>query len=81
VSSDGSPGFSAALVPFLQAEGELRTAARERRRAAAAASAIVSGHGYYDAVLTLFGLGFTEHRYRFATDGSLRVPWSGTCAT
>jgi endoglucanase len=79
-SGDGPPGFSAALVPFLQAEGNSRAAARERRRAAAAAGAIDAGRSYYDAVLTLFGLGFADHLYRFTTDGALRVPWAGTCA-
>ncbi|MFI4888959.1 MAG: cellulose synthase complex periplasmic endoglucanase BcsZ [Steroidobacterales bacterium] len=79
-SGDGPAGFHAALVPFLQAEGDSRTAARERRRAAAAAAPIDAGRGYYDAVLTLFGSGFAEHRYRFAPDGALQVPWAGTCA-
>ncbi len=80
-SGEGPAGFSAALVPFLQAEGNSRAAARERRRAALAATgAIDAGHGYYDAVLTLFGLGFAEHRYLFAADGALRVPGTVKCA-
>jgi hypothetical protein len=33
-----------------------------------------------NAVLTLFGLGFAEHRYRSAANGTLLVPWAGTCA-
>jgi endoglucanase len=77
----GPSGFSAALVPFLAAEGEPRAAARERHRAQAALPAVLDGgHGYYDAVLTLFGLGFAERRFRFAADGALRLGGDGTCA-
>jgi endoglucanase len=77
----GPAGFSAALVPFLDAEGEARTAARERRRATAAAAAVLDGGtDYYDAVLTLFGLGYAERRFRFAADGALLLPGRVACA-
>lgn len=68
----GPSGFSAALLPFLQACGDdealrvqqLRLEARPPRPDA-----------YYEQCLTLFGQGWMEGAYRFDADGRLRPRW------
>ena len=72
---EGGYGFRAALVPYLLAQGErtlaqalqssLPTHEQQRRDAPA----------YYAQMLTLFGRGWAEGRYRFAVDGRLRPRW------
>ena len=73
VVSRGGSGFAAALLPLAQgtpgAEALRARATRESKRADA----------YYGSVLTLFGLGWDQGRYRFAADGTLQPAWSGTC--
>jgi len=70
---DGPPGFSAALVPFLQAAGSPAAAAQRTRAAALADPAKPAT--YYDTALGLFGLGHAEGRYQFAPSGQLELPW------
>ena len=74
-SGEGGYGFRAALLPYLLAQGE-RTRAQElqaslptpeQQRGTAPA--------YYAQMLTLFGRGWAEGRYRFAVDGRLRPRW------
>ena len=68
----GPSGFSAALLPFLQACGDdealrvqqLRLVARPPRPDA-----------YYEQCLTLFGQGWMEGAYRFDADGRLMPSW------
>ncbi|EON11427.1 cellulose synthase complex periplasmic endoglucanase BcsZ [Pandoraea sp. SD6-2] len=76
---DGGSGFSAALVPLLQAVGDttLTQAQVARARSLDAQSAPV----YYNSVLSLFGLGWQDGHFRFAADGTLQVPWEAACAT
>lgn len=66
--NDGNAGFSAAAVPFLMARGETRLADAQAARAESE-----TAPGYYTSVLTLFGLGWREGRYRFAADGALQT--------
>ncbi|MEZ2353096.1 cellulose synthase complex periplasmic endoglucanase BcsZ [Caballeronia sp. RCC_10] len=66
--NDGNAGFSAAAVPFLTSLGETRLADAQAARAQAE-----TAPGYYTSVLTLFGLGWREGRYRFAADGALQT--------
>ncbi|MGB3394234.1 MAG: cellulose synthase complex periplasmic endoglucanase BcsZ [Stenotrophomonas sp.] len=69
----GGYGFRAALLPYLLAQGENTLAQTlqaslptpEQQRAAEPA--------YYTQMLTLFGHGWAEGRYRFTADGSLRL--------
>ncbi len=71
--ADGSGplGFSAALLPFLAANGA--TSALERQKVR-----ISSGGGvpiiYYEQALALFAAGFLEQRFHFARDGRLTIP-------
>lgn len=76
---DGPSGFSAALVPLLQAVGD--TAGAQAQIARVQSLNAQSPAGYYSAVLTLFGLGWQAGHFRFAADGTLQLPWEGACAT
>ncbi len=72
----GNYGFQAALVPYLQAQGEA-----ERTKAMVAALPTpeqqrAAPPRYYEQVLSLFALGWYEGRYRFAADGQLRPAWA-----
>lgn len=76
---DGNGGFSAAAIPFLDARGQHALADAQAARVDALARQSLPG--YYTSVLTLFGLGWRDGRYRFAADGTLDVRWrSGSCA-
>ncbi|WP_312706586.1 cellulose synthase complex periplasmic endoglucanase BcsZ [Stenotrophomonas sp.] len=69
---EGNDGFRAALLPYLQAQGESQQAQAllatlpsvEQQRAAKPV--------YYTQMLTLFGRGWMEGRWRFAADGRLQ---------
>ena len=73
--NDGNGGFSAAAVPFLDARGQQAPADAQAARADTLARQ--SAPGYYTSVLTLFGLGWRDGRYRFGADGSLDARWEG----
>lgn len=73
----GNAGFSAAAVPFLAARGQ--SALTDAQAARVDELDAQHAPGYYTSVLTLFGLGWREGRYRFAPDGTLDVRWSGPC--
>jgi endoglucanase len=82
----GPFGFSAALLPYLHAmkRTDLLEAQRARVRALlgqarAKADATGSQPPYYDYVLTLFGLGWSEGRYRFRTTGTVQPSWEKSC--
>ncbi|MBV7439091.1 cellulase [Aeromonas sp. sif2416] len=69
----GPVGFAAALLPLAQGQPSL-AALRDR----------VKQHGqdadaYYGSVLSLFGAGWDQGRYRFAPDGTLQPHWSDAC--
>ncbi|WP_353189291.1 cellulose synthase complex periplasmic endoglucanase BcsZ [Pandoraea pnomenusa] len=76
---EGNSGFSAALVPLLQALGD--TAQAQAQVARARSLDAQSPPGYYSSVLSLFGLGWQDGHYRFAADGTLQVSWEAACAT
>lgn len=76
--NDGNAGFSAALVPFLQALGKPLLAQAQADRARHLESETLSG--YYSQVLSMFGLGWYAGRFRFRADGSLSPAWENGCA-
>lgn len=79
----GPFGFSAALVPYFQASSEPWLAEQQQRRALAALDTAAQGRPvpvYYDYMLSLFGLGWAEQRYRFAADGQLEPSWESACS-
>jgi len=77
MQGDGSPGFSAAMLPML-ANAHLSTALQTHRKRAADES-LQGNQGYYSDVLSLFGLGWLEQRFRFNRSGVLNVRWIPAC--
>ena len=65
-------GFSAALLPFLQALGQ---PAAVRRQLALLQARPAAPDAYYDRVLRLFGEGAHTGRYRFDAAGGLVPAW------
>lgn len=77
LKGDGSPGFSAAVLPML-ANAHLSTALQVHRKRVADES-LQGNQGYYSDVLSLFGLGWLEQRFRFNRAGLLNVRWTPAC--
>ncbi|WP_325340423.1 cellulose synthase complex periplasmic endoglucanase BcsZ [Xylophilus sp.] len=80
----GPFGFSAAMLPMLRAAGAAEVLARQRQRAVDGLQQALLPQNvqqrqppYYDIVLSLFGLGWLDGRYRFSRAGAL-VPASKT---
>lgn len=76
-------GFSAAMLPFLQAleRPEAALAQRRRLQQARVDGLLGSSPQYYDQALALFGEGFDEGRFGFDRDGRLLTAWAqpGCC--
>lgn len=75
VQGNGPVGFSAALLPFLQ-DRDAQAAQRQR-----VADRFPGEDAYYSYVLTLFGQGWDEHRFRFTPRGELQPDWGQQCAS
>ena len=79
MQADSPPGFSAAMIPFLQSQG-LKAAAKVQADRLAATLNPSSGlygpnQAYYDQNLALFATAWSEGRYRFDRNGRLQVKW------
>ncbi len=77
MQGDGSPGFSAAMLPMLASAH--MSAALQTHRQRAADESLQGNQGYYSDVLSLFGLGWLEQRFRFNRAGLLNVRWTPAC--
>jgi endoglucanase len=77
VKDPGPAGFSAAMLPLLEAAKKPQLLRQQRLRIEAK-SPLERDDNYYEQSLTLFGLGWMENHYRFASDGALTPRW--TCA-
>ena len=79
---NGSIGFSAAIVPYLEAVGETRLAREQQARVSDARDTQTGVLGrparYYDQNLALFALGATERRYSFDARGRFKAKWMDT---
>ena len=77
-SGRAPPGFAAAMLPYLEVQGEAQLLTRqlELLRASERDGLYGAGQHYYDQVLALFGLGYLERRYRFSACGYLVPAWS-----
>ena len=79
----GPLGFSAVLLPYLDALGESALYNTQMRRVLsmlpAANVTAANIPVYYDMVLSLFALGWTDGRYRFLQDGRVRLSWAVGC--
>lgn len=69
-SGQGPVGFSAAMLPLLAALKEQSVLQQQRQRLVQTPAS-----GYYNRVLSLFGQGWDEHRYRFDGKGRLVPGW------
>jgi endo-1,4-beta-D-glucanase Y len=78
-SNSAPVGFSAALLPYLQATGAKSAQAAQAARLAAQLDPATSLYGrppvYYDENLTLFGLGGRQRWFIFGRDGELQLRW------
>lgn len=73
INRPGSSGFSAAMLPLLQASGAQQALTQQLLRIAGQP---IQTDAYYDQALSLFALGWQEKRYRFTDDGKLETRWS-----
>lgn len=76
LSGHGPEGFSAALLPFLQNNAAVLE--QQRRRVAQNPP---GADAYYNAVLTLFGQGWDQRRFRFNAGGELLPQWENQCVS
>ncbi len=80
----GPFGFSAALLPYFEARGQddlLQGQLRRVRTAWAASLQAAASRQppYYDFVLSLFGTGWFDQRYRFGKTGRVSLEWEKKC--
>jgi endoglucanase len=79
LSTNSPPGFSAALIPYLHALDLKQQEQLQIDRLGAAMNPSLGLYGssgtYYDQNLALFSTGWSEQRYRFDSDGNLKVKW------
>lgn len=76
-NGSGTAGFSAALLPFLKA-AKMTGALHQQNQRILALAPLDRTDNYYDQVLTLFGLGWIEGRYKFDRNGLLKPQWACT---
>lgn len=74
VKESASAGFSSALLPFLKASKQ-SVALHQQNQRIVALSPLDRTDNYYDQVLTLFGLGWLEGRYKFEREGTFKPRW------
>jgi endoglucanase len=77
MTGEGSPGFSAALLPLFANAG--LNAALKSHRDRVQTQSLQSNQAYFSDVLSLFALGWLEQRYRFGSAGLLTVGWKQPC--
>jgi len=80
-------GFSASAMVFFQARGETALAQLQKQKlddvlgkAMAPSAHDTAQPLYYDYMLSLFGKGFADQKYRFEQDGTVKLFWEGACA-
>jgi endoglucanase len=77
MQGDGSPGFSASLLPMLSQTKQ--TSAFNAHRNRVVNESLQSGGAYYSDVLSLFGLGWIDGHYRFEASDGVALTWTSTC--
>lgn len=77
----GPVGFSAALLPYLEALGDDKKITKQRARLNDASHDGLFGPvpAYYDHVLALFGEGWLQRWYRIDDSGRLNPRWECSC--
>lgn len=75
----GPVGFSAALLPYLDALGNKASLEQQKSRVESQRNSMTKLLGeqrtYYDQNLALFAMGWMERRFRFGSNGELIVSW------
>lgn len=80
-------GFHAALLPYLETAGApAQRVLAQRQRVELELSRVLAEPAvgtqqppYYDIVLSLFGMGWADRRYRFTRTGELAPRWASEC--
>jgi len=80
LAQDGPVGFSAAVLPYLRAFGDMSKASAQQLIRMNAQRDSASGlYGkdlsYYDQNLALFATGYLDKRFEFGPGGELKVEW------
>ncbi len=75
-NNEGPIGFSAAMLPLLQALGLNKAAQAQMQRMS---DQPISEDHYYNQVLSLYALGWHENLYRFDPKGNLTPRWMSSC--
>jgi endo-1,4-beta-D-glucanase Y len=82
ISTNSPVGFSAAVIPYLDALGKTELRERQQARLEAGRNPTTGLYGrppaYYDQNLVMFAKGWEERRFRFDRDGELKVTWKKT---
>ncbi len=83
----GPFGFSAALQPYLTVLGSTDamtqqvTRSRQMLAQSLTPEMLIKGPPpYYDHVLSLFGLGWTDNRFHFLRNGQVQLKWQTKCS-
>ncbi len=83
----GPFGFSAALLPYLNVLGSTQAATQQAERSrqlltqSLTPDFLLKGPPpYYDHVLSLFGLGWTDNRFHFLPNGQVQLKWQTKCS-
>ena len=86
-SGTGPFGFSAAVAPYLKATGKAALAQGQLQRARQLQSESLEPQNiaqrqppYFDYVLSLFGVGWSDGVYAFKPNGTLEIPWQSPCS-
>ncbi|MDO5610373.1 MAG: cellulose synthase complex periplasmic endoglucanase BcsZ [Pseudomonadota bacterium] len=80
VSGRPPVGFSAALLPYLKAQGEASLLKEQQDKLPEPGSEAAGKLPYYEKTLILFGRSWVEGRWRFAVDGQLYPAWEEKCS-
>jgi endoglucanase len=79
INPEGTVGFSAAVIPYLNALGRKNEAKAQHNRLDASLDPATGLYGhaaeYYDQNLSLFATGYEEGRFRFDRTGRLKLKW------
>ncbi|AKA38815.1 cellulose synthase complex periplasmic endoglucanase BcsZ [Yersinia ruckeri] len=78
---NGPVGFSAALLPLLSAGKAAHGSAILTKQLQRVEQFPPGSDAYYSSVLTLYGQGWAQNRYRFNQQGELLPSWGSQCET
>ncbi|MDN0086842.1 cellulose synthase complex periplasmic endoglucanase BcsZ [Yersinia nurmii] len=80
-TGNGPVGFSAALLPLLSASATASGSEILKKQTQRVEESPLGSDAYYSSVLTLYGQGWAQNRYRFNRQGELLPSWGSQCVT